>query len=290
MTDDLRHEVRAFGNALTPAMFGGTQALYAPHALKPDAVGCTVERDIAYGPDARHRLDIFRPAEPVADAPVLVYVHGGGFIQGDKGGADAPFYNNVGAWAAANGMIGVTLTYRLAPAHQWPAGAEDLGAAVAWLRDNIGAHGGSAERIFVSGQSAGAAHVATYLALPDLHGDGPAVAGAIMLSGFYDPTRAEHSPFEHAYYGTDPSRFAAQNAIPGLVASAIPCLFTIAEYDAWHFQNQAALVVREWTAAKREWPRMLYLPDGNHMTAALGIGRAGDPLSAEIKAFIHKFG
>lgn len=290
MSEDIRDRIRALGNALTPQMFGETQAMFVPHALKPAAVGCTVDRDISYGPDARHRLDLFKPADVVQDAPVLLYVHGGGFVQGDKGAPDAPFYNNVGAWAAANGMIGVTMTYRLAPAHQWPAGAEDLAAAIGWLQANVVAYGGDPKRIFIAGQSAGAAHVASYVAMPQLHGDGPPVAGAIMLSGFYDVARADHSQFENAYYGTDASLFAEQSSLAGLIASDVPCLFTIAEYDAHHFQKQAALVVQDWFAVKGEWPRMLYLPDGNHMSAALGIGVAGDPLSAEIAAFIGKFG
>ena len=289
MTDDLRQRIRALGSAMTPQFFGESLAMFAPSAPRPDPDSCTVERDIAYGPHERHRIDIFRPAD-AAGAPVLLYVHGGGFIQGDKGGPGAPFYNNVGAWAASQGMIGATITYRLAPDHQWPAGAEDLAAAIDWLHANVAERGGDPARIFISGQSAGAAHVASYVALDHLHGDGPPVAGAIMLSGLYDVKRAEHSPFEVAYYGTDASRFAEQSALAGLIASSIPCLFTIAEYDPFTFQSQAAMLVEDWFAAKREWPRMLYLPDGNHMSAALGIGRPGDPLSAEIAAFIHRFG
>ena len=289
MTDELRRSIRALGSAMTPQYFGDSIAMFAPLAPKPDAANCTVERDIAYGPHDRHRIDIFQPAG-AAGAPVLLYVHGGGFIQGDKGGPDAPFYNNIGAWAASEGMIGATITYRLAPDHPWPAGAEDLAAAIAWLRANVAERGGDPARIFISGQSAGAAHVASYVALDHLHGDGPTVAGAIMLSGFYDVTRAQHSPFEEAYYGTDASRFSGQSSLAGLIASDIPCMFTIAEYDSFNFQSQAAMLVADWFAARGEWPRMLYLPDGNHMSAALGIGRPGDPLSAEIAAFIRKFG
>lgn len=290
MTDDVRQRIRALGSAMTPQFFGECMAMFAPLAPTPGATGCAVERDIAYGPHERHRMDIFRPAETGAGAAVLLYVHGGGFIQGDKGGPDAPFYNNIGAWAAANGMIGVTLTYRLAPEHKWPAGAEDIAAALDWLRANIATRGGDPTRIFVCGQSAGGAHVASYVALEHLHGDGAKIAGAILLSGIYDVSRAQHSPFEEAYYGTDASRFAEQSSLAGLIASTIPCLFTIAEYDPPSFQGQAAMVVADWFAAKGEWPRMLYLPDGNHMSAALGLGRADDPLSLEIAAFIHKFG
>jgi triacylglycerol lipase len=289
MSDDRRARIRALGNQMVPEMFAETQAMFSPLALRPSADICSVERDISYGPDARHRLDLFKPAGSGAGRPNLVYVHGGGFVRGEKGGAQAPFYGNVGAWAASCGFIGVTITYRLAPDHRWPAGAEDVAAVIEWLRAHIAAHGGDPARIFVAGQSAGAAHVASYVAMTPLHGDGPPVAGAILLSGLYDVTRLEHSPFEQAYYGTEESRFAEQSSLPGLIASDIPCLFTVAEYDPFAFQKQAALVVQDWFAAKGEWPRMLFLPDGNHMSAALGIGNAGDPLSEEIAAFIRKF-
>jgi triacylglycerol lipase len=289
MSQDLRARIRAIGRDMVPQMFVDTAALFAPLALKPDAAA-GVERDIAYGADARHKLDLFKPAAGGSGLPVLVYVHGGGFVQGDKGGPDAPFYSNIGAWAVREGFIGVTITYRLAPDHPWPAGAEDVGAAVDWLRTHIADHGGDPARIFVAGQSAGAAHVASYVAMTRLHGDGPPIAGAIMLSGLYDVPKLQHSPYEHAYFGTDASRFAAQSSLPGLIASDIPCLFTVAEYDPFNFQKQAALVVQDWFAAKGEWPRMLFLPDGNHMTGAIGIGRDGDPLSVEIAAFVRKFG
>ncbi|MBL8552141.1 MAG: alpha/beta hydrolase [Hyphomonadaceae bacterium] len=290
MSDDLRRRVRAIGAALSPEMFSETIGMYAPKALKPAAVGARVERDIAYGAHARHKLDLFAPADAANGAPVLLYVHGGGFVQGDKGGEGAPFYNNIGAWAAAEGFVGATMTYRLAPDHPWPAGAEDLAAAVDWLRANVGRHGGDPGRIFVCGQSAGAAHVASYVAMPRLHGAGPPIAGAIMLSGFYDVVRAQHSKFENAYYGMDASRFAEQSSLRGLIESSIPLLFTVAEYDGPPFQNQAALLVQDWFEAKGSLPRMLYLPDGNHMSAALGIGTPGDPLAEEIAAFIRKFG
>lgn len=286
--DGLRGRIREIGNAIGPELFAGTQALFAPLAPRPAPEVCAVERDIAYGPHARHRLDLFRPIGEAG--AVLVYVHGGGFVQGDKGGPDAPFYNNVGAWAAGQGWLGVTMTYRLAPEHGWPAGAEDVAAAVDWLRANAASCGGGSARIFVAGQSAGAAHVASYLAMTGLHGEAPPVAGAIMLSGLYDVPTLHHSQYEQAYYGTDRGRFAEQSSLPGLIASPIPCLFTVAEYDPPNFQQQAALVVERWFAARNEWPRMLYLPDGNHMSAALGIGREGDPLSAEIAAFIRKSG
>ncbi len=65
---------------------------------------------------------------------MLVFVHGGGFVMGDKSSAETPFYDNIGTYAAQQGMIGVTVTYRLAPANQWPSGPEDMALIVGWLK------------------------------------------------------------------------------------------------------------------------------------------------------------
>ena len=89
--------------------------------------------------------------------PVLIWVHGGAFVGGNKKSAQgAFFYDNVGVWAARNGMIGVNINFRLAPAHKWPTGAQDTGTAVKWVIDNIASHGGDPTRIFLAGHSAGA--------------------------------------------------------------------------------------------------------------------------------------
>jgi len=99
-----------WGDDFTPAQLTTTRELFVPRALQPAQVKAAVTRDLAYGPDARHRLDVFAPAEAGAGRQVVVYVHGGGFVQGDKGGEGAPFFNNVGAWAVRSGSIGKTLS------------------------------------------------------------------------------------------------------------------------------------------------------------------------------------
>ncbi len=101
------------------------------------------------------------------------------------------------------------MTYRLAPAAPWPAGSEDVGAAVRFLHAASARWGGDPKGIFLMGQSAGAVHVAGYVAEPRLHalpnGD---IAGAIMISGLYDVARADRNPFQAAYYGQDPDALA----------------------------------------------------------------------------------
>ncbi|MDR2453742.1 MAG: alpha/beta hydrolase fold domain-containing protein [Bifidobacteriaceae bacterium] len=108
-----------------------------------------VQRDLAYGPDPRHRLDLYRPARP--NGALLVDVHGGGWVQGDKSKeaalatrlSDAGYLVAAPNYRFADGQAGVAL---------YPAQVDDLLAAVNWLkaadavafdRARIGAIGGS---------------------------------------------------------------------------------------------------------------------------------------------------
>lgn len=252
MCGDLKRQIREMGAVITPAMFADTAAIMAPDALRPDS-NVLIERDLSYGPHERHRLDIFRPSNAATGSPVVVYVHGGGFVQGDKGSFGGPFYDNIGAWAVQAGAIGVTMNYRLAPQNPWPAGAEDIAAALDLLQVEVAARGGDPASIFLMGQSAGAAHVASFVAMPALRRGLP-IAGAIMLSGLYDLATFPHGPMEAAYYGTDAAGFAAKSSLGGLLESPVPCLFSIAEYDPEKFQQQAVLLIARWFAERGVLP------------------------------------
>ncbi|WP_404713415.1 alpha/beta hydrolase [Sphingomonas sp. MMS24-J13] len=280
-------KIRALGLAFTPEQIQGSIGLFAP--LLPQIDETSVTRDIQYGPDARHRLDLFGSGTG-SGRPIVVFIHGGGFIMGDKGNAGQPFYNNFGDWAARQGWLGCTATYRLAPANPWPAGSEDLAAVVKWLRENAAEHGGDPEKIILVGQSAGAAHVASYVAGCGGFSDAeaPMIAGAIMMSGVYDLANSDHSPFEAAYYGTDASRFPEQSSVAGLARTPLPCLFTLAENDPENFQRQAALMIGPWVAAKGKWPDFVILKAHNHITPVHMLGGSADEVGPILKEFVDK--
>lgn len=268
MTPALREKLAALGNDLTPDMLGGTQQLMAGinNGMSPDTA---VVRDISYGPDERNRLDIFTQGNPEG-AAVFIYVHGGGFVMGDKHNEGSPFYSNMGDFAARQGWVGVTLTYRLAPANRFPSGPDDMQAAVQWLRDNIAGYGGDPDRIVMSGQSAGATHVAGYLAHRRDHAAG--LAGAVLMSGIYDTTTCEPNSFAEAYYGEDRRGWGPASCMAGLLASEVPIQFSVAEFDPDDFHRQAAQVVAQWTETRGRLPEMHYLSGHNHLTPALCIG------------------
>jgi len=285
MTPEIRAKLAALGTELTPTLLQTTSKLIASLSAPKDAA-VAITRDHQYGPDARNRLDIHRKGDP-RGAPVLVYVHGGGFVMGDKTSPGSPFYDNIGQWAAQQGYVGVTLTYRLAPANHWPCGPEDMGLAVRWLRANIADHGGDPQKIFLLGQSAGAVHVAAYTAHARFHGaEGPGIAGTLMTSGIYDPTTQPPSQFSLAYYGESPATLEEARCIPGLLGTKVPLLFSVSEMDPKDFQDQAMQLAAAWHAAKGVYAPMEYMAGHNHLSPAQCIGSVEDDLGPRITRFI----
>jgi arylformamidase len=270
--ENIHRRLDELGDAFSPEMIAENFKLFTPlHKLAPFP-DVDVVRDQRYGAHERHRLDVFRLKSAGGARPVLVFVHGGGFIGGDKITPNPAFYDNVGAWAVRHGLVGVNITYRLAPQHQWPAGSEDLAAALAWVRNNIAAYGGDPARIFVMGQSAGGAHVAHYLAHERFASPArSALAGAILMSGLYDTITMDKNPLFKAYFGEDESRYSAQSALPGLAATSAPLLVLIAEHDPADFKRQYVELLRAYLSAHGTLPHLAYLPSHGHLSTTLSI-------------------
>jgi acetyl esterase len=141
--------------------FQGFATLGALHpAARPARHGIEVERDVIYGDDRRwHQLDLYRPVHRPGPWPVVFYVHGGAFHLLSK---DTHWL--MGLVFARFGYLVVNISYRLAPAHPYPAALEDTCTAYRWLAARIGALGGDPSRVAVAGESAGG-NLVTALAL-----------------------------------------------------------------------------------------------------------------------------
>ena len=264
-----------------------TAALYAPLQQQEPYPGVRIERDVKYGPADRHLLDVFRPETDSAARPVLIYIHGGGFMAGNKRAPGSPFYDNVMLWAVKNGFVGINATYRLAPQYPWPAAAEDLGAIVQWVSDKIGERGGDPARIYLMGQSAGAVHVASYVSHPQFQKiKGGGLKGAIMVSGLYDLTASPAGDAEIAYFGSDPSRYAERSSLPGLLATNIPLLITAAELDPPRFVEQFELLKQASGKRPGGCMRAFMLPQHSHMSEVYSINTADTRLTDEMLDFV----
>ena len=109
--------------------------------------------DLLYGPDEKiNRLDVYRPkAAEGKTIPVIVSIHGGGWVYGDK-----ELYQFYCMSLAQRGFAVVNFTYRLAPGHKFPAQLEDTNMVMEWVFAHAGEYGLDTRNIFMVGDSAGA--------------------------------------------------------------------------------------------------------------------------------------
>lgn len=145
-------------------------------------------------------LDACFPADaPIDDPqtvprPVIVSIHGGSWKGGDKSNLN---WRSVCQWFASEGFVAVSVNYRLAPAHTFPAQFEDVQQAVRWLRDpaQVERYNIDPDRVGAFGGSAGG-HLASLLGTADSGGwtAGARVAAVVNLSGPVDLRRAIPTP------------------------------------------------------------------------------------------------
>jgi len=164
------------------------------YPLPRPARSVQVVRNIDYAGDGlrSHRLDIVRGrGEPPSGAPVLLYIHGGAWVVGDKREQGFPLMHEL----ARRGWVAVTINYGLSPKATWPEHVVDCKRALAWVRDHIAEYGGDPRFVAVSGGSAGG-HLAALVALsagdprfqPGFEDADTSVAACVPFYGVYDMT------------------------------------------------------------------------------------------------------
>jgi acetyl esterase/lipase len=282
MPAEIATELRAIGARIETQR---TAELYAPLHPKEPYAWLAVTRDLKYGPHERNVLDVFTTTAPGAGKPVVVFVHGGGFARGAKRTEGTPFYDNIGLWAVGADFVGVTLNYRLAPQSIWPSGIEDLTAAVAWLKANVARYGGDPSKIVLWGHSAGAAHVADYVANAAQRNADAGLAGAVLTSGFYD-LGTEVSVWK-VYYGEDVATYAERSSLPGLVATSVPLFVNDAELDPDMFREETDKLVAARAAAGKPVERVS-LKGHSHISETYAVGTGDRSLSIPVLQFVRR--
>ncbi len=275
------------GSALDDTVRNESERIWA-EAKRTSPRNVQTAFDVAYGPHARHRLDVYFSPE-TQSAPVVVYVHGGGFTGGDKRKPEGYVFQNLGYWAVSQGMVGVNLTYRLAPETQWPAAADDVAAALRWVVENIAEFGGDPNALVIMGHSAGAAHVADFIALAQQRGSLPShVLGAVLISGLYDIVSAGIRESVQAYYGKDVSLHQERSSLPHVAASTVPLLLVVAEYEPAMFHSQALHLATAVVNRRGTMPYFVMLEGHNHFSEMYHIGSDDLRLTKAITRFVSR--
>lgn len=189
------HRGRMASNPLAPTT---TQAPLLPspkvrakYVVGPDA------GHVAYGEFGRRTtLDVWKRPDLPADAkaPVLIQVHGGAWMTGDKEGQAYPLM----AHMVERGWVVVSITYRLSPRASWPDHIVDVKRAIAWVKDHIANHGGDPDWVAITGGSAGG-HLCSLAALtpndpqfqPGFEDADTSVRAAVPFYGVYDWTNRD---------------------------------------------------------------------------------------------------
>ena len=285
-TPKARAEIEKYGNTYSGKQIGGLRAIYKEHLAEAGNETADVLRDVSYGPHERQRLDVLKPKDPSGEAiPVLVFIHGGAFVRGDK--SDGIIFDNVLNYFVPHGVLGINATYRLAPEYQWPAGADDIRAIVQWIRENASEYGGDPNRIFLMGHSAGAAHVAAYTFIEELQfedGD-DGVVGSILLSGTFGEGGEESML---AYYGEEPSLWPARVPINHLAGRKIPLFVINAEYDRTSMAKESIGLIQAICDRDDRCPDHKQIPGHNHYSMMYHFNTADDSIAGDILEFIRR--
>jgi acetyl esterase/lipase len=279
-------ELRRIGARFDPDVLAATRALYRAPAEALPWAGRPFVQDLAYGPAERQRLDIY-PTDWVG-APIVIFLHGGGFVGGDKRG-DAVFYGNVGRYFAAHGFLAILPNYRLAPTAVWPSGIEDVSAALDWIGRYAADYGGDSTRMVLIGQSAGAAHVAGYLFDQRARaGSAGVIRAAALMSGYYR-AKAPLAGGPRLYFGDDQTAWPSRSPAAHVDATHPPLMLSLAELDPAPIADQTLDLAMALNLVDGSPPRLLWFEGHNHVSTVHGLGLGKDIVGTALRDFSERF-
>ena len=212
-------------------------------------------RNLSYGPDPAHRVDVYRGQEISAVRPVLIHLHGGGFASGSKSRESLAMLH----YLAARGWLCLSADYRLRGHGQHPKPLVDTKRVIAWIRENSVELGADPSQVFLTGCSAGG-HLALSAALTPNAAEFQAgfeaaetgVAGVIVFYGYLGPRTPDPS--------SSPASLARPDAPPVMIVhgtndTAVPISSTQAEAAAIRRTSRNPVVVVELPQAQHSFDR-----------------------------------
>jgi acetyl esterase/lipase len=237
------------------------------------------ELDVPYGKDPKQRMDLYFPVQKASSAPVLLFLHGGGFREGDR-----RQYGYVAEPFAKQGIITVVASYRLTPKFAHPAQPDDAKAAVGWIHRNIAKYGGNPNAIYISGHSAGAiltADLGVDLSwLDGLKIPRSAVRGIVSISGPYDLAGWK----ELSEYIPTPQAEASASALRHVNAPAPVAIVAYGSEEARFMETSSQLAKA--IEAKGAKASVLVLEGKDHAGTVWELSNPNSPLTQAMLAMI----
>jgi len=257
---------------------------YAAAALARSRAAAARSRvllDVPYGPDPKHRLDLYLPSTPVTDAPVLIFLHGGSWTHGYKEwmGFMAPALVDLPA-------IFIAANYRLAPGHRFPVQLEDTLALLGWTLAGISQHGGDRRRIFIGGHSAGG-HLAALACLRrDLWSRHGLAEGSVRAC-FPVSTTFDYRgiPEDAGSFLARPEDAGAASPIAYSEGNRVPFLIAWGSGDFERARRTSREMVT--ALAKAGGPvREMEIAGADHFEMSLNLGNAAHPWTRAVRSWL----
>jgi acetyl esterase/lipase len=269
-----------------------------PFAFRSDAV--EVIPGLPYGPAGkRNELDVHRPRTPVEKAPVLLQIHGGAWMIGEKEQQGRPLMT----FLAERGWVCVAINYRLSPRARFPDHLVDAKRAMKWIRENIAHYGGDPDWVAVTGGSAGG-HLSALFALtandprfqPGFEDVDTRVRAAVPFYGIYDfadrrSVRGRSSMrgmleryVMPAKLDEDPELWDSASPICHVSGDAPPFFVIHGDQDALAFVEDARLFV---SALREASPNPVVYAEVPHAQHAFDVFHS--ERSAETIGAVHRF-
>lgn len=244
-------------------------------------------RDLPYGQEARHRLDIYAPRRLQTPAPVVFFIYGGSWSDGDRRN-----YEFAGRALAALGYVTVVADYRLVPEVEFPSFLEDCTDAFGWTVEHIAEYGGDPQRIALMGHSAGAYNAISlalhhdYLGQRGLLGNVRCMVG---LSGPYDFFPFD-GPISLRVFGAAPNPRDTQ-PVNHVSPQAPPAFLGSGDKDRVVYPRNTRILAQRLRRAGVAVDERHYAPLGHpHTLLALSlVGRRLAPVLADVAAFLRQY-
>ncbi|HTU23114.1 MAG TPA: alpha/beta hydrolase [Gemmataceae bacterium] len=256
------------------------------------AKNTVVRRDVSYGKDEKQRLDVYAPKD-AKHAPVVIFVHGGEWTRGDKANVSyKPKFLN------ENGIVFVSINYRLTPPAKHPAHVQDVASSVRWVHDHAAKIGGDANKIVLMGHSAGC-HLVTLVALDPRYlstvGLKPAdIAGVAAWSGgAYDLVTKVKAGGKYAEYikktfGDSEKAWRDASPVAHVESAAEGPAFLFISVERGNASHKAAEELAEQIRKAKGKAETRLLEGRDHFTANHLLGAPDDSTGKILLDFVRK--